>query len=271
MDFFTILARQTSDGGYDVPPAESTYIPGPIDSVISSDDGARSTWSSLPSPSTLWTVPSMVPSRPTPTRHIVQYFDEDPNYYEFDVSQLDSVPWDKLCLGGDCIAACEDTTRVFEPLPDQIDADLDEYGNPLGVIKHIDLTFFGLCSNLETAWLMASEELSPEKSSMYFPGELLSSEGQVNTTAERISDVSSTIAGCLSATCNVVRNSSNCDPYCSPGSLLTPGEFTTYLDPTNTFNCMLQLCSSTCGLPYADADAFGAGVSQMDTLPPDQP
>jgi hypothetical protein len=69
------------------------------------------------------------------------------------------------------------------------------------------------------------------------------------------------ISNCFSNTCQKTRDPSICMDYCSAADMVTQDNS---LDiGGNTFDCISQLCSSDCALPYANTDIFGIGVGEV--------
>jgi hypothetical protein len=165
------------------------------------------------------------------------------------------IPWcnlaqsdlDVLCPSHDCVQDCQNYTRLFEEVPYLITESFDTYGKSVNG-KAPNITLFGVCSNLAEVYDSISAGTNLKSAESYFP---LSSQNDIGR-------VSTTVASCLASTCDQSRENQNCIAACNM-TVLYPNHSTTNL--TAVTACLSMLCGNTCGLPYANQDVMGVGVS----------
>ena len=61
-----------------------------------------------------------------------------------------AAPFARLCPSGNCIDDCHNYTRIFQAVPDDVEATVQGYGQPDKSGK-VNVTVFGLCTNLVSA------------------------------------------------------------------------------------------------------------------------
>jgi hypothetical protein len=169
-----------------------------------------------------------------------------------------AAPFAQLCVSGNCIDDCNNHTRVFQAVPDGVQATVRGYGQP-DKSGQVDVTFFGLCTNLVSASNLVNTQDSAEVKQFF---DLKNRPSRVNDTFKL---VALGIAACISDTCGRTRNPERCGEACGTTSLLN--------DNTDRFdwrramlNCTQSLCKSADVLPYADQDVLGIGVSSAYVL-----
>lgn len=147
----------------------------------------------------------------------------------------------QICPSQNCFTDCNNLTQVFTASP----------GNSTGIaVSDLPVTLFGVCSNLANATASVEDSDDPVLKS-YFQSPSADPDNDIGL-------IISNLTMCLVDTCFDTRNSSECN-YCRPDYLLE-SQKTLAIYP-GVSNCTSQLCQSTCGLPYADQDVFGIGVS----------
>lgn len=190
----------------------------------------------------------------TTSTSIAAAFDELFNGTQlYPVSENDflAANFNELCPSHNCIEDCQDPGRLFQAVPDNITLSPDQYGNYEGS-GLVPVTLFGLCSNLASATSFAYSS-NNDSIKAFFPSSL-------SDSLNNISLVTANIASCFANTCDKTRDPKLCAQNCTADSLLessTSFDFSSAGTPT----CVNILCSNTCGLPYADQDLFGIGVS----------
>lgn len=152
--------------------------------------------------------------------------------------------FESICLSQNCQKDCLNLTRVFTANEDDLQDSSD--GNSVD----IPVTLFGICSNLANATSSASLS-GDSRVQSFFPSTL----AEMNTDIELIT---SNLTTCLSTTCEMTREPSECVDHCRPQNLLRGPTLFTF--SPGIFECTHRICSSTCGLPYANQDVFGIGV-----------
>lgn len=154
-------------------------------------------------------------------------------------STLANTPFDALCPSGNCLEACKDFTRVFKSHPDGADA-------------AAPITLFGLCSNLGVVYRELYQHENPVllPQSAYFPNG--------NGTEADLNQISAGLSNCLVSSCELSRDAQNCNQSCGL-SLINNGDTTMSVEAAGS--CLYSVCGNTCGLPYADQDIYGVGVS----------
>lgn len=152
---------------------------------------------------------------------------------------LAKTPFDALCPSGNCLEACKDFTRVFKSHPDGADA-------------AAPITLFGLCSNLGVVYRELYQQENPVllPQSSYFPNG--------NGTEADLNQISAGLSNCLVSSCELSRDAQNCNQSCGL-SLINNGDTTMSVEAAGS--CLYSVCGNTCGLPYADQDIYGVGVS----------
>ncbi|KAJ5933674.1 hypothetical protein N7454_006003 [Penicillium verhagenii] len=159
---------------------------------------------------------------------------------------LDTLGWDtvanapfgNLCDDGNCLETCQNYTQVFRSTYD--------------IKQESNITLFGICTNLGTIYgdMYQANSSVLQSVSSYFPlGD--QSQGVVNQVA---ADLSS----CLAGSCDASRDPQHCNTSCSL-SVLNYGNTTINMNAVSL--CINDLCKDTYGLPYADQDVYGIGVS----------
>ncbi|KUI70404.1 hypothetical protein VM1G_11703 [Cytospora mali] len=152
--------------------------------------------------------------------------------------------FESICPSQNCQTDCRNLTRVFTVHADHL---LD---NPDGKVADVPVTLFGICSNLANATNSASLS-GDSRVQSFFPTALTELETDIEL-------ISSNLTACLSTTCEMTRKPSECVDHCRPGNLLqSPSLFN--FSP-GIYQCTYNICSNTCGLPYANQDVFGIGV-----------
>lgn len=159
--------------------------------------------------------------------------------------------FENICPSQNCQTDCLNLTRVFTAHADDL---LDSSD---GSSVDIPVTLFGICSNLANATNSASLS-GDSRVQSFFPGTL----SDLNTDIELIA---SNLTTCLSTTCEMTRQPSECVDYCRPEDLLQNP--TLFKFSPGIYECTYRICSSTCGLPYANQDVFGIGVGSSG-IPP---
>lgn len=171
--------------------------------------------------------------------------DPPPSYPHFDSQalpyitdkgwdQLAGYPFQELCQpSGDCAVECRNSTRLYE-------------GRQSDVVEHngMDITLFEICSNLGYISLY---DTSVGAASV-----------NANISDRTLLQISADIGGCLASSCETSRKPWECSESCSV-SKIYGGSVRTHSSPM-TWHCLSRLCSSTCGMPYMDADVMGIGV-----------
>lgn len=155
--------------------------------------------------------------------------------------------FDELCPSHDCVQDCQNYTRLFEEVPYLITEPFSTYGKSFDN-QPPSITLFGVCSNLVTIYEGISSDTDAASQQSYFPA----------SSANDTGGVSSTIASCLASTCDYSRESTNCISACNMTVLYSEGSTT---NVTAVTECLSLLCGNTCGLPYANQDVMGVGVS----------
>jgi hypothetical protein len=188
---------------------------------------------------------------PSSTSHPSQTSIIDYNYEE--VLSLNGIPtiltfsWDSvaeasfggICPSGNCLEACQDYVQVFQTTPDTAS-------------QASNITLFGVCSNLGMIYgdLYNTNASVMQKQASYFP--------PGDQSHAVVTQVISSLSSCLAGSCETSRDPHNCNASCSL-SILNYGNST--MNMATVGQCFSELCSNTCGLPYADQDVYGVGVS----------
>lgn len=159
--------------------------------------------------------------------------------------------FESICPSQNCQTDCLNLTRVFTAHPDDLLGSSD--GNP----ADIPVTLFGICSNLANATESANIN-GDSRVQSFFPDTL----SELNTDVQLIT---SNLTTCLSTTCEMTRDPSECVDYCRPENLIQSP--TAFKFSPGIFECTYRICSNTCGLPYANQDVFGIGVGHSHTSP----
>ncbi|KAK0631174.1 hypothetical protein B0T17DRAFT_530312 [Bombardia bombarda] len=218
--------------------------------------------SSTATSSTSTTIPSTAPDTPFT---FVQLFDKTRHaYYSIHSDQFLSTNFSELCPSGSCITDCQDYPRLFSSIPSGIDESASVYGRLDPVTGKLDVTFFGICSNLGNATLLALAQDPSSAVYAAFLGSNAITAGVAESSANVNNDVvrvASSIATCFASTCEQTRDPNVCRNACSAQQLLGAAEIGSSLDIRGNMGvCVQQLCDNTCGLPYADQDVLGIGV-----------
>lgn len=154
----------------------------------------------------------------------------------------------QICPSQNCFTDCNNLTQVFTASPEALGNSTD--------IAHLPVTLFGVCSNLANATALV-EDSDDAILKSYFKSPSTDADNDIGL-------ITSNLTMCLVDTCDNTRNPSECN-YCRPDYLLQSQD-TLSIYP-GVSNCTYQLCQSTCGLPYADQDVFGIGVSSLQAPP----
>lgn len=232
------------------PPAlteETTRTTTTTRSPTTSTASSSRTTSSKSSTSRSLGTTSTTAADPSPTYSPVR---EDPPslYPHFDPQALfttNNKEWDELsgdffqelCQpSGDCAIECRNSTRLFE-------------GRQSDVVEHngMNITFFEICSNLG---YLSLYDASVEAVS-----------ASANISDRTLLQISADIGGCLASSCETSRKPWECSESCSVAQIYG-GSVGTHNSPM-TWHCLSALCSSTCGMPYMNADVMGIGVRSL--------
>jgi len=169
--------------------------------------------------------------------------------------QFLAAPFVQLCPSGNCLKDCRNYTRIFQTVPYGMEATVQRYGQPDNSGK-VNVTLFGLCTNLVSAARLAKAEENKRVNATSF----FISENQGLAVSDPFKQVAISIAACLSDTCGRTRFPDNCGTSCSLRSLLN--------NNTDTFDwshamlaCTQKLCKPLRALPFANQDVLGIGVS----------
>ena len=153
-------------------------------------------------------------------------------------------PFQSLCPSGDCAHDCLNLERLYQTQPRGANQPL--YGYPGTVL------LYNICSSL--GWIanaLASGYATREQAARiepYFRN--------VNTTtAFRATDA---VSHCLLSSCDSARYPDYCTSSCSANYLITNATTPSW---DGQYNCLTALCSSSGGLPLANQDIVGLGVS----------
>lgn len=206
--------------------------------------------------------PTQYPTEPVPIDHdpyedvgsFIQIFDTR-KITALSDHEFFSAPFKELCPSGDCVKDCKRLGRLFEGVPDGVDMDGSTYGRADSDER---VTLFGICSNLARAAERAPMDNVTSAARDYFP--------VVDPTNNDLSMVTSNIASCFASTCDLTREPDKCKDACSLDNFLaSPSQLNFNSDNSNTgaLACVSRLCDNTCGLPYADQDVLGIGVSLL--------
>ncbi|PVH71302.1 hypothetical protein DL98DRAFT_521120 [Cadophora sp. DSE1049] len=168
-------------------------------------------------------------------------------------AQFLSAPFAQLCPNNSCIRHCLNTSRVFQAIPPPLNTTIEEYGQP-DQRGQIDVTFFGICTNLKNA-IDVFKGVKDNAAQSYFVSAM---DGLA--VSDPVKQVAIGIAACFSDTCARTRHPKLCMGGCSIRNLLN--------NNTDSFDweeamldCTKQLCRPTDVLPYANQDVLGIGVS----------
>lgn len=187
-------------------------------------------------------------SSPSPTFDYYQIVGD--SIVGYTAAEVDNAPFYDLCPGGDCFQSCQDFNQLFNTDYYAYNATAEF---PI-VFYNDTITLFGLCTNIASITSAISDTDILPNAEAYFNTQKTS-----RTEVERV--VSGT-AQCFYGTCQATRKPEECGPFCSPFVL---EESISTLDIDNTYNCIAKLCDNTCGLPYANQDVFGVGVSHLNS------
>lgn len=182
----------------------------------------------------------------------IQIFDTS-NITALSDDEFLAAPFNELCPSGDCVEDCRDLARLFQAVPDGVDAGASTYGRP-GSDQRV--TLFSVCTNMARAASIVPLSSAAESVKGYFPAESLA--------ADNVTMVTSGIASCFASTCGLTREPAKCQDACSLDNLLASSSqlnFNLQSNNTGALACVSRLCDNTCGLPYADQDVLGIGVS----------
>lgn len=164
----------------------------------------------------------------------------------YTAAEINDAPFSTLCPGGDCFKACQDFSLM-------LNSGFYEY-NPSAELptsfSTTDITLFGLCTNIANITSAVAHTKDLPNAAKYF-------DPQANSQYD-VNKVVSGTAQCLFGTCEATRKPLECEPLCS--TFVTQESISTF-NFVNTYKCITKLCDNTCGLPYANQDVFGIGVS----------
>ncbi|PVH72563.1 hypothetical protein DL98DRAFT_610491 [Cadophora sp. DSE1049] len=166
-------------------------------------------------------------------------------------TQFLAAPFAQLCPSKNCIDDCRNYTRIFQTVPDYVEATVHDYGQPDKSGK-VNITVFGLCTNLVSAARLAKADGNQTVKSFFTPGT------QTNVVSDPYRQAAIGIAACLSDTCGRTRYPARCAMGCSIRQLLTNN--TDAFDWEHAMLCSRQLCKPSYVLPYANQDVLGIGV-----------
>lgn len=172
----------------------------------------------------------------------------DPQVHCLTPSQLLEAELAALCPSGNCLKDCQ-TDRVFEVLPEGATIPYNQYG----VINSTrsEVTLFGICVDIANVTKALASGGVPieqaQKLQAYFPD-----------TNDGLTKITDNITHCLPASCAKSRDSSTCAPWCRESDLLLADGT---INLTGVATCLEWLCEESCGLPYANQDVVGIGVS----------
>jgi hypothetical protein len=161
---------------------------------------------------------------------------------------LNDANFEALCPSGDCVRDCQNYPRLFEEVPSLIPDSFQTYGKSINNQTGFpNTTLFGVCSNLDNIYDAISTQVVNDAVGAYFP----------QSSRNGIVQVSSSLATCLTSTCDASREPQNCIAACNMTLLYSTGATTNL---TAVAGCLKLLCGNTCGLPYANQDIMGVGV-----------
>ncbi|KAH6661312.1 hypothetical protein BKA67DRAFT_81626 [Truncatella angustata] len=222
--------------------------PTPTSAAVVSDiptQTSRPSTSAAKSASTHSTSHIKPTATPEPPPILQIYSSNQDGVYLMGEGALSTTPFYQLCPGQDCVAACEDKARLYQAVPMGIEATMNTYGRR-GSDGHLNMTLFGLCSNLQQTQTLATSQ--PDVAPFF----------RANQSEARIESIASDIAMCLAGTCELTRDPGLCAGPCSFESLISNDSLVD-INP-GVYTCINTLCPNTCGLPYADRDTFGVGI-----------
>lgn len=154
----------------------------------------------------------------------------------------------QICPSQNCFNDCNNLTQVFTASRERVHSNITHVD-----AQDVPVTLFGVCSNLGNA-TASVENGNDAVLKPYFQSPSADADNDIGL-------VISNLTMCLVDTCDNTRNPSECNDYCRPDYLLQ-SQAALAISP-GVFQCAHQLCKSTCGLPYADQDVFGIGVSPI--------
>ncbi|KAI9698130.1 MAG: hypothetical protein M1836_004132 [Candelina mexicana] len=162
-------------------------------------------------------------------------------------TQFANQPFHELCPSGNCLTDCQDLKRLYTPLPDKITfTNQSAYGTPPNV------TLWPLCAGLANISLAIAKEIPPledlRKFEQYF----------ANPNETDYLAVAAASVQCWSDTCAHSRNPEICTRQCAPVNLL---QSRTNPQLAGTRECIKATCPKIDGLPFANQDIIGVGVS----------
>lgn len=245
------LTMELTDRGYDTSP------PPGIVPIVEDPASSSTTTKHTTSHSSTKQNPSTAAGHKTSTSTCTSTSPATTNTHRFTFLQLHAkVPtqfteehflranFSQICHSQNCFTDCNNLTQVFTATPEAL-------GNSTGIaVSDLPVTLFGVCSNLANATASVEDSDDPVLKS-YFQSPSADPDNDIGL-------ITSNLTMCLVDTCDNTRNSLECN-YCRPDYLLE-SQKTLAIYP-GVSNCTYQLCQSTCGLPYADQDVFGIGVS----------
>lgn len=154
-----------------------------------------------------------------------------------------------LCPSGNCLEDCQ-TDRVYEVIPKGVNVAYDQYGTINST--RTEVTLFGLCVDIANVTRALAHGSVPVEQAQqlkpYFPD-----------NDAGLTKVADNITQCLPASCAMSRDSSTCAPWCRESDLLLADGNTNL---TGVAVCLEWLCEESCGIPYANQDVVGIGVSE---------
>lgn len=151
-----------------------------------------------------------------------------------------------FCDDGSCVRACQDVGRLYTaPLTSE-------------TTKSPDINLFTICLNLPSVIGYFRQGLLPLGAGEDGYAQSVHQSFPVNTTDAELQNVTSAVTHCLVSSCDQARDATTCSHACSPASLLINS---TTPSVSGLSSCLSTLCRSVGGLPYANSDVLGIGVS----------
>ncbi len=172
--------------------------------------------------------------------------------------QFLAAPFPQLCYSGNCFKDCLNHSRLFQAVPDHIDATVQDYGQPdkESGSENVSVTLLGLCTNLLSAHrLVDAGGVGTELAEPFF-----TTDKKTVFVTDPFRQVALGVAACVSDTCGRTRHPSRCRAECGLRSLLE-NDIRAIDWEGAMLNCTRRLCGTAQVLPYANQDVLGIGVS----------
>ena len=203
-------------------------------------------------------------SAPRLTTAFTFYQTHDGSYIDsITESQFLAASFPQLCHSptGRCLQDCLNHTRLFQAVPDFIDATVHDYGQPHGGnADNASVTLFGLCTNFLEAHKLVNES-SPNDPKFAPVRPFFAMDKGILGVDDPFRRVALGVAACVSDTCSQTRHPSQCRADCGLESLLKNDIRAIEWEPEGgMLNCTRRLCGSAQVLPYANQDVLGIGV-----------